>query len=168
MFNKNILGFILIVFLVFIFLVINKNYVNKFNFYVVGSGSMQPALSTGSLIMTRKMDSYYPGDTISFSLLSSRSKFFSKNKKYILTHRIVQARNLNSNPLYLTKGDANQVADQNWIKQAQIIGKVILAIPLIGFALIYLHSPIGLFIFLVLFLTNFLIFVYKLAILFND
>lgn len=163
---KNILGLILIAVLMLAVLIICKIFFETTNFYVVGSGSMQPALSVGSLIITKKMNNYYPGDAISFSLLDSQSKFYSKIKP-ILTHRIIQAKNLNTDPIYLTKGDANQVSDENWIRKSQIIGKVILAIPLVGFVLMYFHSPIGLFVFFSLFLVNFFLFLFKLASLFN-
>ena len=45
---------------------------------------------------------------------------------------------------FITKGDANNAADSEVVKQEDIIGKEILIIPWIGYIRIALMSPVGL------------------------
>ncbi len=85
-------------------------------FYVV-SGSMEPTLPVGSLLVVKEQDSYEVNDIITF---------YSKDesiKGYPNTHRIVGISEKNGEKLYITKGDANSQSDDP-IGYDDIIGKV--------------------------------------------
>ncbi|MEA3452841.1 MAG: signal peptidase I, partial [Patescibacteria group bacterium] len=46
-------------------------------------------------------------------------------------------------PLYTTKGDANNASDRQGVLNNQIVGKVVLNIPFLGYAVNFVKKPIG-------------------------
>jgi signal peptidase len=103
--------------------------------FVVQSGSMEPAIKTGSVAVVSPMDNYAVGDIITFG----------ENKGKILptTHRIVESRAIDGKIIYKTKGDANNGPDMMEISKSSIIGKVILSIPYLGYIIAFAKKPIG-------------------------
>lgn len=95
-----------------------NNYFELFGYSVfeVATGSMEPAISKNDIIITKKSSSYEINDVITFA----------KDKNYI-THRILSK----NNDTYITKGDANNTAD-NPVTNDVIIGKVIKVYPNLG------------------------------------
>ncbi len=87
-------------------------------FYLV-SGSMEPTIPTGSAVLVRKCNSYKMDDVITFS--STDSRIYG----YANTHRIVGINEENGQREYITKGDANPVADSTTVKENAIYGKVL-------------------------------------------
>src|SRR3989344_9540064 len=71
--------------------------------YIVQSGSMEPAIKTGSIVISYPSNSYSEGDVVTFSK--------SVGAKNLITHRI-EARffpdGVDKAPTYLTSGDANE------------------------------------------------------------
>ena len=103
--------------------------------YSVISGSMEPAIPTGSLvfIMEGSPEDAQTDDVIAFyGALDSAS---------IITHRVVENRVLMGE--LITKGDANQTNDMNPIPYGNYIGKVVRAIPQAGKAAELLTSSTG-------------------------
>src|SRR3989344_7818777 len=70
---------------------------------VVESGSMEPAIKTGSVALIRPASSYKIGDIITFEGNFKNAK----GQKVPTTHRIVEMRAERGNPIYITKGDAH-------------------------------------------------------------
>lgn len=98
----------------------------NFKFLIITSGSMSPAVPTGSLVVVlNKGDSYKAGDIVSF-----------KAGNMIITHRIVEKK---SNQEFVMKGDANLTKDFSYVSENEIMGKVILSIPCIGYIIIFLR-----------------------------
>lgn len=91
------------------------------------SGSMEPELSVGDLLIIVKQDSYSVRDIVVY-----------QDGRTAVTHRIVSI----SEDGIITRGDANN-ADDEPITSEQIKGKVLLAIPLVGFVVNAIKSPIG-------------------------
>ena len=89
---------------------------------------MEPAIPVGSIVITKEQSSYEIEDIISF-----------QEEGAIITHRIISI----DRERYITKGDANNVADTEEVQQKQILGKVILTIPLLGYLVMWLMSPFG-------------------------
>lgn len=94
---------------------------------VVLSGSMEPELSVGDLLLLREQESYTEGDIIVY-----------QSGAMPVVHRILSLRG----ETVITKGDANNVADEPFHCDA-IKGKVILAIPWLGYAVWALKTPMG-------------------------
>lgn len=85
--------------------------------------------------MVKPVDSYKIGDVITFA---------SKTQNKIpITHRIVEMRVDTGNPVYITKGDANEEADTREIKQSEIIGRVLIDVPYLGYAVATAQTPWG-------------------------
>lgn len=90
-------------------------------FYII-SGSMGDTLPVDSFVIVHKdADGEYDvGEIVTF--ISGNPEI----KGYPNTHRIVDKRTEDGVTSYSTKGDANAVADSEWITSDVIIGKVVL------------------------------------------
>ena len=102
-------------------------------FLMVESGSMEPALKMGGIVMVKPVDDYKIGEIITF-------KAGGKEK---ITHRIEDIKVVGGNPLYITKGDANNAPDRKEIKKSEVVGKVFFHIPYLGYAVDFVQKPIG-------------------------
>jgi len=106
------------------------------------SGSMEPAIKTGSVIVIKPGAEYKVGDIITFG---------KDDKKNIPTsHRINAVRMVQGKMLYTTKGDANNAPDTKEIAQNEIIGKVVFKMPYLGYVLDMAKKPIGFFLLIVI------------------
>ncbi len=108
-------------------------------FYVV-SGSMEPSIPVGSLLVVKESDTYEVGDVITF---------YSEEESiqgYPNTHRIIGIITEGEEIKYLTKGDANNTADDP-VSLNDVIGKVYLSVDnsFIRGAMEFLGSPVGFF-----------------------
>jgi len=94
---------------------------------IVASGSMQPALQVGDIVVSVKPDPYKveTGDVIQFR----------KGNDMIL-HRVIEV-DTSEGRTFITKGDANTVPDLDPVSMEQIVGKRIFTIPKIGWIPIY-------------------------------
>ncbi len=87
---------------------------------IVESGSMEPAIKTGSLVVVAPASSYFVGDIITFE---------STSADVPTTHRITEVKEENGLQVFVTKGDANEEADTNVAKETAVIGKVLVSVP---------------------------------------
>lgn len=94
---------------------------------VVLSGSMEPTLSVGDLLIVRQEESYVPGDVVVY-----------QTGRMAVVHRIVSI----DEETVVTKGDANNAPDEPFPADA-LKGKVIKRLPLVGYPVWALKSPIG-------------------------
>jgi len=101
----------------------------------VVSGSMEPSIKTGSVVLVKPVSDYKIGDVITFEQIS--------RTKAPITHRIYDIKITGSQPVYITKGDANNAPDEKERKKSEIIGKVIFDIPYLGYAVNFAKKPIG-------------------------
>jgi len=105
--------------------------------FSVQSGSMEPAIPVGSLVMVRPQDSYTEGEII--TVRSERSA------KETVTHRIVERaedKDIGS-VSYKLKGDANEDPDPEMVPEKRVVGKVVLHIPFLGYPVGFAQSQIG-------------------------
>jgi signal peptidase len=103
--------------------------------FIVRSGSMQPSIDIGSVVIVRPIASYKSGDVIAF-----RS---AKNSKTTITHRVSSVESGPSGLYYKTKGDANNTIDGWEVKPSQIIGKMFVVVPYVGKLLIFARTSVG-------------------------
>lgn len=92
------------------------------------SGSMEPEISAGDLVVIRRQTAYQPGDIITFD-----------EGGVFTTHRIMEIRDDG----FCTKGDANNTPDSRPVPFERVVGRVILVIPGAGKVLLFLRSPAG-------------------------
>ena len=105
--GQFILCLILIFFILLNIFSMNNKSLFGFRIYRVISGSMQPALQIGDVIIVKKSNNYSERDIITYS-----------NGLTTITHRIIAI----NNDEVITKGDANEVDDKP-INKKQIVGK---------------------------------------------
>ena len=94
---------------------------------VVMSGSMEPTLSVDDMIVIRETCDYDVDDIVVF-----------EEGNIVVVHRVIGIEE----GMYITQGDANNVADDP-IYEKQIIGEVIFSIPGIGGIVSILKTPVG-------------------------
>jgi len=104
--------------------------------YYVLSGSMEPTIKTGSIILVKKrtkQTKITTGEIITFKM--------PYNEQILVTHRIIEIINNNEQLFYTTKGDANPVKDP-WIIDKNSIVSVYsgVTIPFIGHIYKEIHS----------------------------
>lgn len=102
---------------------------------IVMSGSMEPAIKTGSIVVIAPAEHYAEGDIITFG---EESK-----DRVPTTHRIVGIRAVSGEYRYATKGDANDDPDMAEVAPATVIGKVLFSIPYAGYIIDFARKPVG-------------------------
>lgn len=128
---KKIYWLILAVFLVVFFF-------GRYKLMVVLSGSMEPAIKMGSIVVIKPEKNYIKKDIITYQDLAK--------SKTTITHRVFEA----SGSAYITKGDANKIPDTTKIFPKQIIGKVIFVIPYLGYPVSFTKTLPGLILVIVI------------------
>lgn len=94
---------------------------------VVLSGSMEPELSKGDLIIVKETNSYNCEDIVVF-----------QDGNSLVVHRIIEK----SDEEVITKGDANNT-DDGAIAISRIKGEVVFSVPYAGTAIEFIKSPVG-------------------------
>jgi len=107
----------------------------NFNTKIVLSGSMEPAIHIGSVVVIKPSEDYKIGDIITFG----------KDTKTDVptTHRIIEMRAEAGKMIFQTKGDANENADAREVKESEVIGKVLFSIPYLGYLVDFAKKPVG-------------------------
>ncbi|TSC70803.1 MAG: type I signal peptidase SipW [Parcubacteria group bacterium Gr01-1014_46] len=107
----------------------------NFKIKVVKSGSMEPYIKTGGVVVLRPSSSYEVNDVVTFG---------KDTKDQIpTTHRIVKIDGTGPLRTFTTKGDANDAEDQTPIRLSDISGKVVFTLPYLGFVLDFAKKPMG-------------------------
>lgn len=120
--------------------------IQSYKIFVVMSGSMEPALKVGSIAIVIPSSQYSSNDIITFSK--------NGDKKNTVTHRIVSKIYKNGNmPAYLTSGDANKTLDTGEVAEKDIVGKVFLCLPYLGYFVNYVKDPKGFILFVIVPIT---------------
>lgn len=113
--------------------------------YIVLSGSMAPAFDTGSVTFVRpvKAEQIEEGDIITFRGLG--------NSDALTTHRVVEIDGSEpGNIKFVTKGDANDVNDPNPVPGENLVGKVTLAIPYLGYLMAFGQTKQGMLVLIII------------------
>ena len=105
--------------------------------YVVLSGSMEPEISPGDVILINQVEpaSIEEGAIITFSPGEGES---------VVTHRVVDVIGEGDNVLFETQGDAIGEPDESLVEPGQLHGEVVLVIPYIGYVIQFINTPVGL------------------------
>lgn len=150
---RNVIGILLCIVMILVLIVnitlIVRSYVNPeevpsflgYKPFIVLSGSMEPEIMPGDLIITKNIDpkEVAAGDVISFR----------KDKTTVVSHRVTEV--LTEEGLaFLTKGDANIGADAGSVLPENIEGKYIMRVGGMGRLALFLQTPLGLLIFVII------------------
>lgn len=104
--------------------------------YSVLTGSMRPGIPPGSLIAVRAVpfEDIRIGDIVTYQLESG--------KPAVVTHRVVGRTEAGDGERMLTtRGDANDIADAAPVREVQVRGVVVYAVPLLGYPGSILNGP---------------------------
>ena len=107
----------------------------NFKAKIVKSGSMEPYIRTGGMVLIKPSESYQVGDIITFG----------KDTKTQIptTHRIVEINGEGSSRMFTTKGDSNDAADPTPTPLSLVQGKVLFSVPYLGFVLYFARKTLG-------------------------
>lgn len=106
--------------------------------YVVRSGSMEPTIPTGAVVVARRVApaSLKQGDIISFQSAAQPG--------VTITHRIVKVSGQGAALHINTKGDANAAQDVGYVDTSKPVAKVLYWVPWVGYVIVDLSlSQIG-------------------------
>ena len=116
-------------------------YFSGTHIYTTTSNSMAPYITTNDVFVVKKfpINSYDKGDVISFYEKVGEGE-------RIVTHRIYR---LGGN-VYVTKGDANEAIDEEYVRPRLIIGKVTRVVPHVGLYLSFFKTDVGMMLFVII------------------
>ena len=118
------LGTALLIVLILICLPLTVPRTFGYRIYAVITGSMEPAIPTGSLVYIKGIS---PEDVEEEDIIAFYSSMDSAS---IITHRVVANSKIMGE--FITKGDANETKDMNPVPYDDYIGKVTLTVPGVG------------------------------------
>ncbi len=118
----------------------NSNMTGSYHFFLVQSGSMEPSIMTGDIIVVNQQKQYKKNEAVTFT----------DNKGRRVTHRIVDIKNEGGKTIFLTKGDANRTSDNDSITADRVVGKVVLVVPKLGYLVAFSKSFWGLIVLVLL------------------
>lgn len=113
----------------------NTNVVGGFRSFLVQSGSMEPAIMTGDVVIINRQKQYFKNDVITFK----------DSQERVTTHRIVD---LNQKK-FSTKGDANRTSDPELVEEEMILGKVIVVLPKLGYLVTFCKTIPGILVLII-------------------
>ena len=128
-----------------------KNNVEFFGIkpFIIMTGSMEPNLNVGDMIITKKVssqDEIQIGDVVTYSL---------ENGRDTVTHRVTDIVYEDGQKLYQTKGDNNNSPDSDLVKFENIIGKKFYNIPGLGMKISYIFTETGIIIMALIILIHY-------------
>ncbi len=111
-------------------ILVYDKYVNKslapsvfgYSQFIIATGSMEPEISAGDMIIVKKTGDYEVGDVITF---------FMDGSAISTTHRIIEIRVENGKTIYITKGDANNAPDPG-VPAENVVGEVVATLSGVG------------------------------------
>jgi len=133
-----LIGFGFFTLLIWVVTFLHYHALYGFQLEVVVSGSMEPNLKTGSLVIIQSVPphQYRVGDIVSFHP--------PIKERISVTHRITKLyQSVSGVPEMATKGDANSNGDPWVTSLGAIEGKEVMALPWIGYGVLFLQTPYG-------------------------
>lgn len=109
----------------------------RINFYTILTQSMYPTIKAGDVVITYKEDNnkYNEGDVITF--------VSEQNGGITVTHRVKEVYSVNDSYSYKTKGDNNNAPDNEITSGDNVLGKVVVKVPKVGYIQQFLVSKTG-------------------------
>lgn len=135
-----------LIFILLIFIYINEiNSIKTFNYeaLLITSESMEPEIKVGDIIIIKKIseENIKEEDIITFE----------KNNEYI-THRVKKVTEQNGEKVYTTKGDNNQVNDEEKVRYSETKGIKIAQVPYVGLLILKISKQKNFIIILIVFI----------------
>jgi len=118
------------------------NIPGSYKFLVVQSGSMEPAIKRMGIVVVKPAEEYQKGEVITMT--------DPVDPEITVTHRIFEIEETEEEKLFVTKGDANDSPDSERVREEQILGKVVFAIPYLGHPVSFAKTTEGLILLIII------------------
>jgi len=107
--------------------------------FIVITGSMEGTIDGGDLVITKVIDPKIlkAGDIISYKIEES-----------VITHRIIEMTEVDGEPAFITKGDANNTEDQQPVTYDQVESIYQFRIAGMGNLAMFMQTPTGMLVFI--------------------
>ncbi|GAA0506261.1 signal peptidase I [Halorubrum aquaticum] len=104
--------------------------------YVVLSGSMEPSIGVGDVVIVDGADptEIEEGDVITYLRSDAETP---------TTHRVIEVTERNGERAFITQGDANDDPDAAPVPASRVIGEVAVAVPYMGYVIEFVNTPAG-------------------------
>ena len=103
--------------------------------FTVMSGSMEPNISTGDLVITKAIA---PRDAASGDIVTFNDP---EKQDRLLTHRVASSHAAGDKHSFVTKGDANNTVERWSVPAGGTIGQVVFRLPKLGYVLSFTQTP---------------------------
>lgn len=136
-----------IILFLFLVMVVVPTIKGDMHFLTVQSGSMEPEIHVGDVVVSTYVDPscIRVGDIITFHYMSD------SDPNRCFTHRVYEiVQTVDGGYVFQTKGDANEDVDERYVRPDEVIGRVLLVIPYLGYFGEFARSIVGFFVFLVI------------------
>lgn len=137
--NKELISWLIILFLIGPFLVYAvPEIIGAEDALIVQSGSMEPEIPTGSVIVIYDVDisELEKEDIITFGSGNSPVD----GERELTTHRIIDVQSTQNGYQFRTKGDNNEDPDPTTVSGEQVVGQHAFTVPYMGYLLVELRS----------------------------
>ena len=106
----------------------------KYQMIAIASNSMVPTFERGDAVIFEKIDKedIEEGDIIVF-----------KKGKVLVSHRVINTKEISSKTYYITKGDANKSQDANPVSQDEVLGVIRRVVKYIGYPTVWINELFG-------------------------
>jgi signal peptidase len=106
----------------------------------VVSGSMRPAVAPGDAVVVERVapESIETGDVVTY-----RTSRGTDGERQFVTHRVVRVLDRSDGLAFRTRGDANESPDPRPVPAADVVGRVVLVLPLVGHIVVFAQSDVG-------------------------
>lgn len=121
-----------------------SNQIGGYRAFVVLSGSMEPTLKVGSLVITKQIhpSELHPFDVITFIRPGGQREF--------ITHRILSVSIKDKIPAFKTFGDNNETIDSWTVIGGSVVGKVKFSVPYLGYIMSFTKGRLGIVLLIIL------------------
>lgn len=86
----------------------------KYHLLAIGSGSMEPNISVGDMVLVERTDRYCE--------IEEGEVLVYRHANVVMVHRLIERAEQGGNYYFKTQGDANDSADSWWVDQSDVIG----------------------------------------------
>lgn len=105
----------------------------------VSSGSMEPAIPTGSVVFVDHVEASEVDERIAEGDVIT---FVSGDKK-LVTHRVVEKYTAETSVRFRTKGDNNDAMDPDPVYRQDVVGEVMFSVPFVGYIVAFANTGYG-------------------------
>ena len=96
----------------------------------ITTNSISPVITPGSIVISAPHQKYSKNDLVTYKEVNVKTGFVTGKA---ITHRIIDEVNFEDGSFFVTKGDSNSQPDPGRGTKSDILGKVVLIIPFLGY-----------------------------------